>query len=54
MQITSNFKGSDGIDFIVEYNDADTFDHLEKDRCKQCYGVCFTRNPESEGDKFVI
>jgi ADP-ribose pyrophosphatase YjhB (NUDIX family) len=34
--------------FLIEYEDADSFDHLSKDRCKQTYGVCFC------DDKMVI
>jgi NUDIX domain len=41
MNISSNLKGADGIEYLVEYSDADSFEHLDKDRCKQCYGVCF-------------
>lgn len=50
MNIQSKFKGADGIDYLVEYSDADTFDHLDYDRCKQCYGVCFVKNGNVTSD----
>ncbi len=54
MNITSKFKGADGIDYLVEYSDADTFDHLDHERCKQCYGVCFTNDGvETENSELV-
>lgn len=53
MDIQSKFKGADEIDYIVEYSDADTFDHLDYERCKQCYGVCFIKDVES-ADCLVI
>ena len=30
-----------GVEYIFEYSDADSFDGLEKDKCRQTYGVCF-------------
>lgn len=53
MNIQSKFRGADGIDYILEYFDTDTFDHLDYDRCKQCYGVCFMQDPYGD-DKLVI
>ncbi len=46
MKITEKVK--DHPDFVYEYQDADNFDHLEYEKCKQTYGVCFYK------DKFVI
>jgi 8-oxo-dGTP pyrophosphatase MutT (NUDIX family) len=51
--IKSKFRGADGIDYLVEYSDADTFDHLDYDRCTQCYGVCFIKNSKTT-DTLVI
>ena len=30
-----------GVEYIFEYSDADSFGGLEKDKCRQTYGVCF-------------
>jgi len=38
----------DGKIYKLKYSDADSFDELPRDRCKQIYAVCFL------GDKFVI
>lgn len=46
--ISSNLTDSKGNSYRVEYFDADTFDNLPIERCKQCYGVCFYQ------DKMVI
>lgn len=41
MIITENYKGKNGIEYIFEYSDADSFDHLDSVLCRQAYGVCF-------------
>lgn len=46
MKITEAFNNDNSI--IFEYSDADTFDNLEKEYCKQSYGICFCE------DKLVI
>ena len=46
--IPGKYIGRDGTEYIFEYNDADSFDHLEYSLCKQVYAVCFC------GDKIVI
>lgn len=48
MNITENYKGKSGVEYIFEYSDADSFDHLEYSKCRQAYGVC------PFGDKMVI
>ncbi len=40
-KLINEYVGKSGVKYIFEYSDADSFDHLEKDKCKQCYGVCF-------------
>jgi ADP-ribose pyrophosphatase YjhB (NUDIX family) len=46
--ITQNYTDSRGVEYLLEYFDADSFDGLNHDRCKQVYGVCFVE------DKIVI
>lgn len=46
--ITENYKGKSGVEYIFEYSDAESFDHLEYSRCRQTYAVCFC------DDKMVI
>ena len=48
MSIIENYKGKSGVRYIFEYFDADSFDHLDYNLCRQVYGVCFC------GDKMVI
>lgn len=48
MVIHSEIDWEGGKKIRVEYHDADSFDDLPRDRCKQTYGVCFV------GDRFVI
>ncbi len=41
MKITESYHYSfSGVDYIFEYEDADSFEHLPKERCRQCYAVC--------------
>lgn len=46
--ITQSFTGSNGVKYDLEYFEVDSFDHLEYEKCKQVYGVCFV------GDEIVI
>lgn len=46
--ITENYKGKSGVEYIFEYSDAESFDHLDHSRCQQAYAVCFC------DDKMVI
>jgi hypothetical protein len=39
--ITKEYIGHDGVKYIFEYFDVDTFDELDKTKCTQTYGVCF-------------
>ncbi|MFA6275005.1 MAG: NUDIX domain-containing protein [Candidatus Paceibacterota bacterium] len=48
MKITENYIGKSGVEYVFEYEDADSFDHLEYEKCQQTYGVCFCE------DKMVI
>lgn len=41
MNITSKYIGRDGVEYIFEYSDADSFEQLDKNKCRQTYGVCF-------------
>lgn len=44
MNLTNKYKGCSGIEYIFEYSDAETFDHLDQQKCTQTYGVCFYQN----------
>jgi ADP-ribose pyrophosphatase YjhB (NUDIX family) len=46
--IRNNYIGRSGVEYIVEYEDADSFDHLDPVLCKQTYAVCLC------DDKMVI
>ncbi len=48
MNITEEYIGFSKVKYILDYFDADTFDHLEYAKCRQAYGVCFY------GDEIVI
>jgi len=48
MKIVDNYIGKSEVKYIFEYEDADSFEHLEYERCRQTYGVCFCE------DKMVI
>jgi len=48
MKITENYLGNSGVKYIFEYEDANSFDNLEYDKCRQAYGACFC------DDKLVI
>lgn len=41
MKITSPYKGYSGVDYVLEYEDVDSFDSLPHELCKQTYAVCF-------------
>jgi hypothetical protein len=41
MKIINKDLSYEGIKYIVEYSDADSFDDLDKSKCTQTYGVCF-------------
>lgn len=42
MKITEPVKGHP--EFVFEYQDTDSFDNLEYEKCRQTYGVCFHHN----------
>ncbi len=48
MQITEPYLGNSGVTYTFEYEDADSFEHLDISHCRQTYGVCFCE------DKIVI
>ena len=41
MEIKSQISNLDGSMTQIIYNDADSFDFLDKSKVKQVYGVCF-------------
>ena len=41
MTITEPHKDNDGVEYIFEYSDTDSFDMLPYEQCRQTYGVCF-------------
>lgn len=41
MTLTSPYKGRNGVDYVFEYSDADSFDGIDKAKCTQTYAVCF-------------
>src|SRR3989344_9091570 len=41
MNLTNNYIGHSGVEYIFEYSDADSFNDLDKTKCTQTYGVCF-------------
>ncbi len=42
MNISNRKMGYSGVEYIFEYSDSDSFDHLDKTKCTQTYGVCFS------------
>ena len=44
MNLTNNYKGHSGVEYIFEYSDVDSFDDLDKTKCTQTYAVCFCDN----------
>jgi 8-oxo-dGTP pyrophosphatase MutT (NUDIX family) len=44
MALTSIYIGASGVKYIFEYEDADSFAHLDPKRCTQTYGVAFCGN----------
>jgi 8-oxo-dGTP pyrophosphatase MutT (NUDIX family) len=41
MNLTNSYTDKKGNEYIFEYSDADSFEHLDKTKCTQTYGVCF-------------
>lgn len=48
MNIVENYKGNSGVEYVFEYSDADSFNDLDYNLCRQVYGICFC------DDKIVI
>ena len=48
MILTNTYKGHAGVEYLFEYQDTDSFDGLDKNKCTQTYAVCFC------DDKIVI
>jgi len=46
--IKNEYIGKDGIKYIFEYYETDSFTHLPKDELQQCYAIAFFRN------KFIV
>ncbi len=44
MKITSQYLGYSGVAYTFKYEDADSFDQLPYDQCRQTYAVCFWEN----------
>ncbi len=42
--LTSIHNSSDGIDYLIEYTDADSFEHLPHNQCSQCYAFAMKAN----------
>jgi len=40
MKIIENITWGDGVEYIFEYMDSDSFDELEYSHCRQVYAVC--------------
>ncbi|MDD5711052.1 MAG: NUDIX domain-containing protein [Candidatus Colwellbacteria bacterium] len=41
MFITGSYKDKKGVEYLLEYVDADSFDNLNPALCTQVYGICF-------------
>lgn len=46
--ITNKYVDKDGVTYLFEYYETDSFDHLPQDEITQCYGISFV------GDKFLV
>lgn len=47
MFTTSSISQHNGVSYLNEYSDADSFDHLPQNECSQCYAFAFLKdNPE--------
>lgn len=42
--IIEKYRGRSGVDYIFEYHETDSFEHLDYSLCRQTYGVCFYDN----------
>jgi len=51
MSIKNSHVNTDGSVWNFEYFDCDDFSTLEKEKCTQCYAVCFVMD---ENDKIII
>ena len=40
MEIQGNYRGKSGVEYLFEYSDADSFEHLDPLQCTQVYAVC--------------
>jgi hypothetical protein len=41
MLITGGYKDKKGVEYLLEYSDVDSFEHLDPAFCTQVYGICF-------------
>lgn len=41
MFIAGSYKDKKGVEYLLEYADADSFDDLDPSLCTQVYGICF-------------
>lgn len=44
MNLTNNYKDKEGTEYILEYEDMDSFEGLDIEKCRQVYGVCFVED----------
>lgn len=52
MHTITSITTHNGIEYINEYTDADSFDHLPKEACSQCYAFAFLKDNPAKG--FII
>lgn len=46
--LTNTYHGKDGVTYMFEYFQTDSFDHLPSDKCEQAYAIAFN------GDKIIV
>ncbi len=52
MRTITSITTHNGIEYINEYTDTDSFDHLPKESCSQCYAFAFLKDNPARG--FII
>lgn len=53
MHTITSITTHNGIEYINEYTDADSFDHLPKEACSQCYAFAFLKDNPMQGFMIV-
>jgi len=46
--LTNEYTNKQGVKYLCEYFEVDSFDHLPQNEITQCYGIVFV------GDKFLV